>query len=84
MRDSWSSGYDRRGPLATICRGYQRLSAVPGLDLEGVVGSLILDYLFEIYLSEPFTLSSVKTSAPPSTIFLAITSAVWRTRSRRR
>src|SRR5918994_6318388 len=70
-------GYDRRGHSATICRGYNgcppSLSSISRASSRSLIPSIISSR--STFVS-PSPLRSVKTSAPPSTIFLAITSAV--------
>src|SRR5918993_3043912 len=70
-------GYDCRGHSATICRGYSGCPPSFASTSRASSRSLIPSIISWRSTSEsPSPLSSVKTSAPPSTIFLAITSAV--------
>src|SRR5215204_3817112 len=69
-------GYDRRGHSATICTGYSGCPPSFASTSRASSRSLIPSIISSRSTSESSSpLSSVKTSAPPSTIFLAITSA---------
>src|SRR3712207_2470986 len=73
-------GYDRRGNSATICRGYSGCPPALASTSRSLSRDSISSIIFRRSTSEsPSPLSSVKTSAPPSTTFLASTSAVWGT-----
>src|ERR687897_1264865 len=73
-------GYDRRGHSATICKGYSGCPPSLASTSRASSRSLIPSIISSRSTSESSSpLSSVKTSAPPPTISLASTSAVWRT-----
>src|SRR5215213_4044448 len=71
-------GYYRRGHSAAICRGYNgcppSLASTSRPSSRSLIPSIISSRSASVSSSP---LSRVKTSAPPSTIFLAITSAAW-------